>query len=442
MTAISAREIALRVLVDYPGRAKPEDLLEKYLSESCLDQREKALATQIVSGTIKLRRRLDFVIKQLSHRKRVVSRVALNTLRLSLYQLMFLDRVPDYSATNEGVSLAKKYGSQFEANYVNAILRRYLREKDAIEFPDIDKDPIAHIGIVYSLPNWLVRRWLDRYPPDEVIRLAEACNRIPEIGLRVNVLRVTVDQVKQLLEEEGAEVTSHGFAGLPHLYVRGIGPLEASKVYRLGLVQVQDAGATLVGNLVAPSKSSVIIDLCSAPGGKVTHLYEIVEGEATVIANDVSLKRLSDVRASAQRLGHKAIRYTVCDARNPCFKRADFVLVDAPCTGLGVLARRWDLRWTKRESDILRMASLQKQILRSAIMVASKGGIVVYSTCSIEPEENQGVIEGVLKESKDVDLIDIKGLVPEEVITSLGTMQTLPHIHGVDGMFGARLKKR
>lgn len=442
MTSISAREIALRVLVDYPGRAKPEDLLQHYLCQCRLDQRERALATQIVSGTIKLRRRLDFVIKQLSHRKRVVSQVALNALRLSLYQLMFLDRVPDYSATNEGVSLVKKYGSQFEANYVNAILRRYLREKDSIEFPALDKDPISHIGIVYSLPNWLVKRWLDRYKPDEVIRLAQACNRIPEIGLRVNLMRATVEGVRRLLEQEGAQIVSTGFGGLPHLYVRGIGPLEASEAYRLGLVQVQDAASTFVGNLVAPSQASVIIDLCSAPGGKVTHLYEIVKGDAIIVANDVSIKRLVDVKSNAERLGHKSMRYTVCDGRNPCFKNADFVLVDAPCTGLGVLARRWDLRWTKRESDIKRMSSLQKQILMSAITIARKGGIVVYSTCSIEPEENQGVIEAVLESSRDVDLADIKGLVPDDVIMDLGMMQTLPHIHNVDGIFGARLKKK
>lgn len=442
MTAISAREIALRVLVDYPGRAKPEDLLQQYLCKSHLDHRERALATQIVSGTIKFRRRLDFVIKQLSHRKRVVSQVALNVLRLSLYQLMFLDRVPDYSATNEGVALAKKYGSQFEANYVNAILRRYLREKDAIEFPELDKDPISHISIVYSLPNWLVRRWLDRYSRDEVIGLAQACNRIPEIGLRVNLMRATVEEVKRLLEQEGAEIVSTGFGGLPHFYVRGIGPLDATQAYRLGLVQVQDAASTLIGNLVSPSQASVIIDLCSAPGGKATHLYEIVKGNAIVVANDVSMKRLVDVRANAQRLGHKSMRYTICDARNPCFKKADFVLVDAPCTGLGVLARRWDLRWTKRESDIRRMSSLQKQILRSAITVASKGGIVVYTTCSIEPEENQEVVEEVLRGPEDVELVDIKGLVPDDVIIGLGTMQTLPHLHNVDGMFGARLRKK
>ncbi len=442
MTSISAREIALKVLIEYPGRAKPEDLLQDYLSRYPLERRERAFATQIVSGAIKWRRRLDFVIKSLSHRKRVASQVALNALRLSLYQLMFLDRVPEYSAANEGVSLVKKYGSSFEADYVNAILRRYLREKDSIEFPSIQKDVVTHIGVVYSLPDWLVRRWLQRYTQEEVIRLAEACNRSPEVGLRVNLLRATPDEVRDMLEQEGAEVTRQSFAGLPHLYVSGVSPLENVKAYQLGLVQVQDAAATIVGNVVAPSQGSVVVDLCSAPGGKVTHLYEIVKGRGTVVASDISMARLKDVRINAERLGHTHMRYVVCDARNPCFKDADFVLVDAPCTGLGVLARRWDLRWRKKESDIKRMASVQKQILANAITVAKRGAIIVYSTCSIEPEENQEVVKEVITGCGGVDLVDIDGLVPDEVIVDFGMMQTMPHIQGVDGMFAARLRKR
>lgn len=442
MTSISAREIALRVLIDYPGKAKPEDLLQQYLEQNPLDKRGRALATQILSGTIKWRRRLDFIIKNLSLRKRVASPLALNALRLSLYQLMFLERVPDYSATNEGVSLVKKYGSRFEADYVNAILRRYLREKDSIEFPSIDKDLVSHIGIVYSLPDWLVRRWLRRYPQHEVIRLAQACNRLPEIGLRINLLRATVDEVRNLLELDGAMIVRQSFPRLPHLYISGVGPLEHTKAHKLGLVQVQDVAATIVGYVVAPSQKSTIVDLCSAPGGKVTHLYEIIKGDAAVIASDISLRRLEDVRINAERLGHTAIKYFVCDARYPCFRDADFVLVDAPCTGLGVLARRWDLRWRKKESDIKRMASLQKEILSNAIKVAKRGGIIVYSTCSIESEENEEVVKEVIDSTKEVDLVDIDGLVPSDMIADFGMMQTLPHIHGVDGMFAARLKKR
>jgi len=438
---ISAREIALRVLIEYPGRAKPDELLERYLRDFDPERRERALATHIVSGTIKWRRKLDYIIRRLSHKGRVVSPVALNVLRMSLYQLMFLDRVPDYSATSEGVNLVKKYEDRFEARYVNAILRRFLRERDLLRFPDLKKDPVRHIATVWSHPPWLIRRYLKRYSVEDTIRLAEANNRIPDVGLRVNLLRTSLEDLRPLLIDDGAEIVSERFAGLPHVYVRGLTPIEETRVYRDGLIQVQDAASTLVASMLAPEPESRIVDLCSAPGGKVTHLYEMVGGRATVVASDVSFKRLLKVRSNAQRLGHSGMLLAVSDARQPGYGDCDFVLVDAPCTGLGVLARRWDLRWSKRERDIERMAALQVEMLSAAIDVARRGGIVVYSTCSIEPEENENVVEKVLSQRKDVRLSDISQLVPAEVVYKYGMILTLPHVHGVDGMFAARLER-
>jgi 16S rRNA (cytosine967-C5)-methyltransferase len=441
VASISAREIALAVLIGYPGRAKPDDLLEDLLRTHDPDRKERALATQIVSGTIKWRNKLDHIIKEFSHKRRVVSPSVLNILRLSLYQLIFLDKVPAYGATNEGVKLVKKYGDEHQAAYVNAILRTYLRDKEAISFPDLGKDPVKHISVVYSHPAWLVRRWLKRYSTEDVIRLAQADNRIPAIGLRVNRLKATLAEVEKLLESEGAETVSKGFAGTDHVYVRGLSPVETTEVHRAGLVQVQDASSTLVAHVLSPEERGDIVDLCSAPGGKATHLYEIVSGRATLVANDVSLERLLLVGKNARRLGHEGMLYAVSDGRRPAFTKADFVLVDAPCTGLGVLARRWDLRWTKREKDILRMAAYQKALLHAAIGIVKKGGIVVYSTCSIEPDENELVVEAVMAERGDVRLSDISQFVPAEVVYRKGMMQTLPHVHEVDGVFAARLER-
>ncbi len=442
MPAKSAREIALQVLVEYPGYHKPDDLLDRLLRRHGLERRDRALATQIVSGAIKWRLRLDHVIKHFSRKKRVVSPVILNLLRMSLYQLMFLDRVPAYSVTDEAVRLAAAHGDAHQARYVNAILRTYLREQDGVPYPDLERDPVKHISVVYSHPPWLIRRWLRRYGPDEVIALASADNRIPPTGIRVNTLRADLAEVESMLTAAGAEVVERGRLAPDHLYIRGAGAIDASPAYARGLIQVQDAGSTLIGHLVAPRPGEVAADLCSAPGGKATHLYELAGGKARVLACDLVFERLVKVRVNAARLGHAGLSVCVADARRPPVRDADAVLLDAPCTGLGVLARKWDLRWTKREADIARMAAYQKDLLAGALEAVKRGGVLVYSTCSIEPEENEEVVEAVIAGSGAADLEDISGLVPDAVVYKHGMMQTLPHVHGVDGLFGARLRKR
>jgi len=442
MPGKSAREIALQVLVEYPGSDKPDELLDRLLREHGLERRDRALATQLVSGTIKWRLKLDHVIKHFSRKKRVVSPVILNILRMSIYQLMFLDKVPDYSVTDEAVRIAKAEGDAFQARYVNAILRTYLRERDGIAYPGLESDPVKHISVMYSHPPWLVSRWLARYDAGEVVALASANNRIPLTGIRVNRLRSDVAGVEGILAAGGADIIEGERLVPYHFYIRGAGTIDASPAYRQGLFQVQDAGSALIGHLVSPEPGQVAADLCSAPGGKATHLYELAGGKARVVAADLVAGRLLKVRENAERLGHSGISVVVADAGRPPIAGADAVLLDAPCTGLGVIARKWDLRWIKRENDIARMAAYQKEMLLGAAGAVKSGGVLVYSTCSIEPDENEKVVEAVMAESGDLELEDISRFVPDSVVYKHGMMQTLPHVHGVDGLFGARLRKK
>jgi 16S rRNA (cytosine967-C5)-methyltransferase len=437
----SAREVALQALVEYPASGKPDEVLDGLLRRYGLERRDRALATQIVSGTIKWRLRLDHIIKHFSRKKRVVSPVILNILRMSVYQLLFLDRVPDYSVTDEAVRMAKAEGDAFQARYVNAVLRTYLRQKDSVEYPAIERDPVKHISIVYSHPPWLIRRWLARYPAPEVVALAAANNRVPLTGLRVNLLRAKRDEVISMLVESGAGIVDTESLVPEHIYIRGAGAIDAGPAHERGLFQVQDAGSALIGHLVSPEPGQTLADVCSAPGGKCTHLYELSGGRARVMAGDLILERLVKVRENVRRLGHEGVYPVVADARRPPLVDADAVLVDAPCTGLGVLARKWDLRWAKREADIARLAAYQREILLGAAGAVKSGGVLVYSTCSIEPEENEKVVDAVVAEAGDLKLEDIRGLVPDSVVYRHGMMQTLPHVHGVDGLFGARLRK-
>ncbi len=442
MPGKSAREIALQVLVEYPGSDRPDELLDHLLRRHGLERRDRALATQLVSGTIKWRLRLDHIIKHFSRKKRVVSPVILNILRMSIYQFMFLDKVPDYSVTDEAVRIAKAEGDSYQARYVNAVLRTYLREKDGITYPDLESDPVKHISVMYSHPPWLISRWLKRYGPEEVAALASANNRVPLTGLRVNRLRSDIAEVEGILTAAGADIIERERLVPYHLYIRGASAIDASPAHARGLFQVQDAGSTLIGHLVSPEPGQVVADLCSAPGGKATHLYELAGGKARVLAADLVQERLLKVRENAQRLGHGGISVAVADAGRPPIAGADAVLLDAPCTGLGVLARKWDLRWTKREQDIARMARYQREMLTGAAGAVKSGGILVYSTCSIEPDENEKVVEAFMAEAGGFVLEDISRFVPDSVVYRHGMMQTLPHVHGVDGLFGARLRKK
>ena len=442
MPGKSAREIALQVLVEYPGQHKPDELLDRLLKKYRPGRRDRALATQLVSGTVKWRLKLDHVVKHFSRKKRVVSPVILNILRMSIYQLMFLDRVPAYSVTDEAVRIAKAEGDAFQARYVNAILRTYLREAGGITYPGLERDPVKHISVMYSHPPWLVKRWLGRYGPDGTIALTAANNRVPLTGLRVNTLKSDLEEVESLLAGDGADIVERERLAPQHIYMRGAGTIDSSDAYRRGLFQVQDAASTLIGHLVSPEPGGKVAGLCSAPGGKITHLYELAGGRGRFLASDLVAERLLKVRQNAARLGHEGIRVAVADARKPPVRDADAVLLDAPCTGLGVLARKWDLRWTKRERDIERMAAYQKDLLRGALTALKSGGVLVYSTCSIEPEENERVVEAVLAGSGGIEVEDISRFVPARVVYKEGMMQTLPHVHGVDGLFGARLRKR
>jgi 16S rRNA (cytosine967-C5)-methyltransferase len=441
---MTAREAALNIL----HRLEKEDVfvdraLTEILETSRLGRADRALITELVNGTLRWRRRLDWMLDQLLIRKKTADLTGWirNILRTGLYQIQFLDRIPAAAATHQAVSLAKRYGHRGTASLVNAVLRNAIRRRgEDPSYPSPQKDPVAYIGVRYSHPDWMVRRWLERYGRQETIALCEANNRIPPLTVRVNSLQSTVEEVKRVFRKEGGQAVdtdlSSGF-----LRLSGMGQISGSEAFRRGWVQVQDESASFPARLQSPRPGQTIVDLCSAPGGKTAHLADLMEDRGLLLAVDVHRRRIHQVMENCRRLGITCVRPVVADGRMLAAGPVEGLLVDAPCSGLGVLARRADLRWRKREEDVPRLAGLQLELLDHAADLLLEGGVLVYSTCTIEDQENEEVISQLLSRRDDIALEKAASPLPAEVITPQGFVRTFPHRHGVDGTFAARLRK-
>ena len=357
---------------------------------------------------------------------------------MGVFQLVFLNRIPVWAAIDESVELAKQMSGRGAAGLINAVLRRIARNPEVVRYPALEEDPITHIAVVHSHPEWMVARWIDRYGVQDTIALCEFNNTPRPLVLRVNRLRATMPEVRRWLD---AESIPHQ-VGRYHPYSleiqKGVAIGQLS-IHREGLVQVQDEAASLASLLVDPQPGEHIIDMCAAPGGKASHMAELMADQGVILAVDVNARRLNQLIENCQRLGITCVRPTVADARvfldSP---PADGVLVDAPCSGLGVLARRSDARWHKSEADITELQGLQKELLQAAAQLVTPGGRLVYSTCTIEPEENEDIVRWFLR-SYDGEFQQAPASavsIPLELVDANGFYRALPHQHGIDGAFG------
>ena len=431
-----AREVALVVLyrVELQG-SYADKVLDGLLKRHSLPQRDRALATELAFGTLRWRGKIDWALGQLLKGGiEELSPWIRNILRLGAYQLMFCDKIPSFAAVSESVELAKKYGHTGVAALVNGVLRKVKKE-----VPQLPAGDIESLAVNYSHPSWMVRRWVSRLGALETEELLKANNQVPPVSLRANALRVSREELLSLLEGEELSSASGKFS---QSSVRVEGNPLSSNCYRQGLFQVQDEGATLVGELLAPQPDEVVVDLCSAPGGKATHLAELMGNRGLVLAVDINRARLSLVSENCKRLGVGIVRGVVADGRDFSLRtQVDRVLIDAPCSNLGVLRRRPDLRWRIKEEEIGELVRLQRALLEGGSTLLREGGILVYSTCTLEPEENEQTVLSLLDSRPEFALEDGRGFVPREVVNGRGWLMTLPHVHGLDGGFAARMRK-
>ena len=408
---------------------------------------DKSLLYELVYGTIRWKNKLDYIIDQFIPSKKLkkFQIEIVEIIRLGLYQLFFMGNIPDYAAVNESVILAKKYGSIGASGLVNAILRRIIREKDNIKYLNVNDDPIKYISVNYSHPEWMVKRWVKRYGFEKTIELCNANNLRPPIYIRTNTLKTDREKLLKYLSDEGIEARESPYLNESIEIVSLKNPIYELSSYKLGLFQVQDEGAMLISHILDPKPGEVIVDACSAPGGKTTHIAELMQNRGKILAIDINAKRLDLLRENCSRLGITIVEVIEADSSQlNIYGFADRVIVDVPCTGLGVLRRRVESRWRKTIDHVYTLPELQYKILENSASCLKPKGIIVYCTCTIEPEENEQVIDRFIKAHPNFKIQSVEPFIPAQlrdknIVTPEGFMQTFPHLHNMDGFFAVRM---
>ncbi|RKO67291.1 16S rRNA (cytosine(967)-C(5))-methyltransferase RsmB [Desulfofundulus salinus] len=450
MARINAREVALKVLYTVDQEKAYANLaLDRILEHYRPGKLDRAFATELAYGVLRHLNTLDWLLGHFLRQPLASQNPWIrNILRLGAYQIMYMERVPDAAACNESSELARRYGHPGVVGFVNGVLRNLARRGRQIPFPDLNDDPVAHISLRYSHPAWLVRRWLKEYGLKETIALCQANNGPAPNTVRTNTLKVSRQELMERLREEGVTAEPASFAP-EGLKIAGFPSLHGFAPFEEGLFLVQDESSILVGHALSPFPGARVLDAAAAPGTKTTHLAQLMEDRGEITALDIHLHKIKLIAANCRRLGITCVRPVEADARYPdqsMHQWADFVLLDAPCSGLGVLRRRPDARWRKTGDSIAEMAGLQKEMLEGVARCLKPGGVLVYSTCTVTREENLGQVEDFLTRHPEFQLEDLSTLLPagldEQGTLSRGYIQLLPHRHGMDGFFMARLRKR
>ncbi len=418
-----------------------DKLLDVELNSGELNDLDKRFLTELTHGVVRWKTRLDFIIEQFCKNKFAMQDPNIrNAMRVALYQILFLSKIPHAAAVNEAVEFVKKIRGQKAANLVNAVLRNIIRNLNKLPTPDHETDPVQYLSIMYSHPSWMVKRWVDRYGLYETEQLLSANNERPTIVVRANTLKITADELVKLFEERNIRNTRskylENFIKVGHL--SGIYNLD---LFEKGYFSVQDESSGLVVKLLDPKPGETVIDLCSAPGGKTTFIGELMKNQGKIIAVDKYEHRLNLVKQSCERLGVENVEFIPKDALEVDVEPADKVLVDAPCSGLGVIQKKPDIKWQRELSDIRNLAKTQIELLEKASKLVKNGGVIVYSTCTIEPEENIEVVKEFLSRHPEFKIDDARNYLPSDIVNGEGCMETYPHKHDMDGGFAVRLIK-
>ena len=429
----NTRKKALFIIdsVFYKGAYLNEEL--EILAQSKIDIRDYNLITNITTGVVQNRSYLDYIIEKNSKIKfRKIHKIILTILEMGIYQILYLDRVPDYSVINESVNLAKIYGNAGSSGYVNGMLRNILRNRDDIK---VELEGKEYLEVKYSHPMFYIDEILKNHSYEFCEDLLKANNQKPPFTVRTNTLKISRDDLKTKLEKAGYEVydTEKSQYGL---LIANPADIFKSAEFRQGLFYVQDEASMLVSEILNPEENTKVLDLCASPGGKSTHVAQIMKNTGNIISCDISDNKLKFINENIKRLGIKNITLKKSDAtgvREEFKNSFDYILVDAPCSGLGLYRRKPEIKWNRNAEDVRELAKIQEAILNNAAMYLKKDGFLVYSTCTVTEEENEDVISKFLEEHNNFEIVKYK----DNSFTRL-----YPNIDNCDGFCIVKLVKK
>jgi 16S rRNA (cytosine967-C5)-methyltransferase len=420
-------------------------LLNSTIEKNKISTIDTGLLTELTYGTLQRKMALDYYLKPFIKNSKKLEKWVLQLLRITLYQMIYLDKIPDRAAIFEAVEIAKKRGHKGISGMVNGVLRSIQRQG----LPPLEavSDPIERLSIETSHPEWLVKRWVSQFGFERTKEMCEVNLTAPLQTARVNLTKTTIRECIEDLDEEGFLIEKSPI--IPEAIRALKGNLAFSRAFKKGMITIQDESSMLAAYALAPRENELILDACAAPGGKSTHIAETMKLTGGVISLDLHEHKVKLINENAKRLGLGNIRTIAMDSRNAGehFEKEYFdrILLDAPCSGLGVMRRKPDMKYTKKEQDLYQLSTIQQNLLNSVSPLVKKGGILVYSTCTVDKEENENTVSQFLLRAPEFEMdTTFKERMPEAIqpLVTDGYLQIFPQDFGSDGFFIACLRKK
>lgn len=447
--SLNLREMALEILLEAEKNgAYPNVLLKQTLDKYLyMEKQERAFLTRLVEGTVERKITLEYYLDSVSKTPvKKMKPVIRCIMRMAAYQIFYMDSVPDSAACNEAVKLAQKKGFHTLKGFVNGVLRNLARQKEEILLPDEEKEPLKALSVLYSVPEWLVEKVASDHGMENAKNMFQSLyENIGATTIRVNNSRISTEECRKLLEKEGISVKKAPYVENA-LEISGYDSLNDIEAFEKGYFQVQDVSSMMVGLAAAPKKGDCVIDVCAAPGGKSIHIADLLCGTGHVEARDLTDYKIGLINENIERCGLKnmtAKKADACIFDETVKGSADIVIADLPCSGLGVLKKKSDIKYRMTPSQIDELVKLQREILKNAADYVKPGGTLIYSTCTVAKEENDGQVDWIL-ENLPLKPVSLNGCIAQEALEHAereGCLQLLPGREKTDGFFLAKFQK-